>query len=192
MEMGVIAYIRHENCYVVSPEHLHFYIQARQEAMRCSPFCVTAGMEARDEIGLMAERAVVASEKERVGGLLSHYVKHVALSNAAAGYDILSVEAETPTDLTRRYIEVKAVSPASFQFYWTRNEVEVARLLGQFYYLYLVPVSASREIYKDRFVIISDPHTRVLGHEDKWVIETDVLLCRPECVQSLCQAKCEF
>jgi len=185
MEMGVIAYIRHENCYVVSPEHIFFYIQARQESMRCSPSRVIANVEARNEIGLAVEMAVVASEKERVGPLLSHHVEHVALRNAAAGYDILSVEAETPTDTTKRYIEVKAVSPESFQFYWSRNEVEVARLLGQFYYLYLVPVSASHEIYKERFVIISDPYAKVLGHEDKWVIETDVLLCRPECVQSL-------
>ncbi|MEW6386235.1 MAG: DUF3883 domain-containing protein [Thermodesulfobacteriota bacterium] len=179
MEMGVIAYIRHEDRYVVSPEHLCFYIQARQEHKLCPPLRLTEKAEARDEIALEAERAVVAFEKERVGPLLSHHVEHVALRNAAAGFDILSVAAETPMDVTKRYIEVKAVSPASFQFYWTRNEVEVARLLGPLYYLYLVPVGTGYEIGRDRFVIISDPYADVLGPGGKWVVENDVILCRP-------------
>jgi hypothetical protein len=179
MEMGVIEYIRHDECYIVSPKHLCFYIQTRQEYMRCSPLRLTAKAEACDEVALAAEKAVVVFEKERVGPHLSHLVEHVALSNAAAGYDILSVAAETPTDTTKRFIEVKAVSPSSFQFFWTRNEIEVARLLGPLYYLYLVPVGADYEICRDRFVIISDPYANVFGHEGKWVIETDVVLCRP-------------
>ena len=38
------------------------------------------------------------------------------------------------------YIEVKAVSPNTFTFYWSQREVDVAKVLGQHYYLYLLPV----------------------------------------------------
>lgn len=109
MEMGVITYVTHADNYVVSPEHLDFYVQMREKLLHCSPLRLTAEMEVQDEIGLAAEKAVVAAEKERVGQGLSHYVQHVALCNVAAGYDVLSVAAETPTDTTTRYIEVKAV-----------------------------------------------------------------------------------
>jgi hypothetical protein len=51
-------------------------------------------------------------------------------------------------------------------------------------YLYLVPVEAGCEISKDRFVMISYPCADVLGHGDKWVVETDVLLCRPVRLQA--------
>lgn len=185
MEIGVIAYVRLEDNYIVSPEHLNFYVQMREKSMHCSPLRITAKAEARDQIGLAAENAVVASEKERVGQELSHYVQHVALRNAAAGYDVLSVAAETPTDTTARYIEVKAVSSKSFQFYWTLNEVQVARLLGPLYYLYLVPIETDSVICRDRFVMIPDPYADVLGSGDKWVVKSDVLLCRPGRVQSL-------
>ena len=185
MEMGVIAYVRHEDNYVVSPEHLNFYVQMREKSLHCSPLRITTETEARDEIGLAAEKAVVDSEKERVGQRLSHYIQHVALRNAAAGYDILSVAAETPTDTTARYIEVKAVSSTSFQFYWTQNEVQVARLLGPLYYLYLVPIESDCDICRDRFVIISNPYADVLGSVDKWIVKSDVLLCRPRSSQAL-------
>lgn len=185
MEMGVISYVRHEDNYAVSSDHLNFYVQMREKSMYCPPLRVISGAEDRNQIGLSAEHAVIASEKERVGQELSRYVQHVALRNAAAGYDILSVAADTPTDTKARYIEVKAVSSMSFQFYWTRNEVQVAHLLGPLYYLYLVPIETDRGICRDRFVIIPDPYAYVISSEDKWVVKSDVLLCRPRSVQSL-------
>ncbi|MBU4455862.1 hypothetical protein KJ586_05140, partial [Patescibacteria group bacterium] len=79
----------------------------------------------------------------------------------------------------------KAVSSKSFQFYWTQNEVQVAHLLGPLYYLYLVPIETNSIICRNRFVIIRDPYTDVLGVGDKWIVKSNVLLCRPRSSQSL-------
>jgi hypothetical protein len=178
MEMGVVTYNRQEDRYILRPEHVALYVHARQDALHYTPGRVSSAAEDHRELGFLAERAVVALEIERLGSLFSNRVDHVALRNAAAGYDILSVTATTITDTTPRYIEVKAVSPQSFRFYWTRNEVQVARLLGSLYYLYLLPVHATGEFLIDQLVMICDPYTAVLSNEDVWAIETDVLLCR--------------
>jgi hypothetical protein len=185
MEMGVIKYVHHEDSYVVSPEYLNFYFQMRDMFMYCTPARVAKDLEARNKIGLMAEKAVIAYEKERVGDILSRRVRHIALNNAAAGYDILSVAAETLTDTTPRYIEVKAVSSTSFQFYWTQNEIQMAHMLGPLYYLYLVPIEANHKIRRDLFMIIPYAYANVLGSGNKWIVKPDVLLCQPESIHFL-------
>ena len=104
-------------------------------------------------------------------------VQHVALLNAAAGYDVRSVTV-TDNGMTKpRYIEVKAVSSSSLQFHWTRNEVVTAKLLAQWYYLYLLPVKAGRGFAMNQLEVIPDPHTAVLQASDAWAVEPDVLRC---------------
>lgn len=76
-----------------------------------------------------------------------------------------------------RYIEVKAVSPNTFTFYWSQREVDVARVLGQHYYLYLVPVDQHGEFDLSWLKMIADPHTVVLGSSSKWAVEFNVLKC---------------
>lgn len=177
MEVGAVTYSLVKARYAIAPEYISFCASVRQKSTHYSPKQVTAAAEDRDEIGLAAEEAVVAFEKERVGARLVHRVEHVALCNAAAGYDVLSVTAKTLEDAISRYIEVKAVSLRTFQFFWTLNEVHVAHLLGPLYYLYLLPVGVDGEIFTDRLVMICDPYSVVLSHADKWIVETSVLRC---------------
>ncbi len=185
MEVGVVNYSRQEDRYTVAPEYISFYARVRQELERCLPSKVTASAENRDELGLAAEVAVIAFEKKRVGITLANRVEHVALRNAAAGYDILSVTASRGPSVTARFVEVKAVSMRTFQFFWTQNEVQVSRLLGSLYYLYLLPVGANGELCIDRLFILCDPYSSIIGDAEKWITETSVLRCRPRHMQTV-------
>ncbi len=180
MEVGVVNYSQQEDRYAVAPEYTSFYARVRQESERCLPSKVTASVENRDELGLAAEEAVIEYEKKRVGINLANRVEHVALRNSAAGYDILSVTASGDASVTMRFIEVKAVSMRTFQFFWTQNEVQVSRLLGSLYYLYLLPVRANGELCIDRLVIVCDPYSSVIGNAEEWITETSVLRCSTE------------
>ncbi|MGE6115863.1 DUF3427 domain-containing protein [Aeromonas salmonicida] len=97
------------------------------------------------DLGLAGELLVMAHEQKwlRDAGRndLAARVEHVALSDSAAGYDILSFE----LDGGERFIEVKTTTgPASTSFYISENEVNVSRQLQELYWLYRVH-SYSRE-----------------------------------------------
>lgn len=179
MEMGFVVYSRAEKCYEVSRDDLCTYVRLRGLLSACPPGTVTRETERRAEIGLVAELAVLAAERTRVGPRLAHRVEHVAVRDATAGYDVFSVDGYTPCDTTPRFIEVKAVSHTSCEFYWSANEVRVARLLGPRYHLYLVPVGADGQADARAAVVISDAFSQVVSDGSRWAVETDVLRCRP-------------
>ena len=140
MEMGVVRHDTRRDCYLIAPEYLVLYAFARDNANKQTPAMLANVNRARESLGLAAEKTVVLYERDRIGSILADGVEHVALRNSAAGYDIRSVTIDDDGTAVHRYIEVKAVSGSSLQFYWTRNEVITAKLLSEWYYLYLLPV----------------------------------------------------
>lgn len=97
------------------------------------------------DLGLAGELLVMAHEQKRLRDAgrndLAARVEHVALSDSAAGYDILSFE----PDGSEKFIEVKTTTgPASTSFYISENEVNVSRQFQELYWLYRVH-SYSRE-----------------------------------------------
>ncbi|MFC5707608.1 DUF3427 domain-containing protein [Aeromonas eucrenophila] len=97
------------------------------------------------DLGHAGELLVIEHEKKRLcdGGRndLASRVEHIALSDSAAGYDIVSFE----LDGGERFIEVKTTTgPASTPFYISENEVAVSRQLQERFWLYRVH-SYSRE-----------------------------------------------
>lgn len=97
------------------------------------------------DLGLAGELLVMAHEQKRLRDAgrndLAARVEHVALSDSAAGYDILSFE----LDGSEKFIEVKTTTgPASTSFYISENEVNVSRELQERFWLYRVH-SYSRE-----------------------------------------------
>lgn len=87
----------------------------------------------KEEAGERAEKYVLALEKKKFPGKT---VEYVALEDVGAGYDIKSYLSESSL-FHDKFIEVKSYSESD-KFYWTRNEVETAKQLGENYYLYLV------------------------------------------------------
>ena len=177
MELGVVRYDAHRDCYLITSEYLVLYALAQENGNIQTPAMVGTLNLARESLGLAAEKAVVSYERGRIGSMFADRVEHVALLNAAAGYDVRSVTVAENGATVPRYIEVKAVSGSSLQFHWTHNEVITAKLLGEWYYLYLLPVKAKGHFAIDDLRMIAHPHTAVLHAPNTWAVESDVLRC---------------
>jgi hypothetical protein len=176
MEMGIIRYRESERVYILEPSYAWLFVLARSKTRPVRPGELSMRMDAKSDLGWMAERAVVQWERKRLGDSQAHRVEHIAEFDVAAGFDVLSVMIEAG-EIRQRFIEVKAVPQHSLRFYWTHNEVEVARAVGPLYYLYLVPISAGGLPDADRITIVSDPCSTVLGG-GHWETEANVLQCQ--------------
>ena len=78
-----------------------------------------------------------------------------------------------------RLIEVKAVSPIDFRFYWSRNEIETARIHGQNYFLYLVPVSKNG-FDMQKLKIIQNPFKKVYLDCESWIRQEELVSLWPK------------
>jgi hypothetical protein len=177
MDLGVVRYRSDTDDYVVEPAHIWIYAAARESKSGLTARRMRAFRDERTAIGDAAEIAVVAWERQRLGPKYADRVKHIAPQNAAAGYDVLSATV-TASQIHPRYIEVKAVSRHSFQFFWSENEVNVASVLNEMYYLYLVPVDSAGEPVVNDARMICNPYVAVLRGTD-WEVEANVRSCRP-------------
>lgn len=105
------------------------------------------------DLGHAGELLVIEHEKKRLCDAgrndLASRVEHIALSDSAAGYDIVSFE----LDGGERFIEVKTTTgPASTPFYISENEVDVSRNFQEQFWLYRVH-SYSRENNSAEFYV---------------------------------------
>lgn len=91
-----------------------------------------------ERIGHLGEELVLQEERDRLEKAgrvdLAGKVRHTAVSDVGAGYDVLSFE----LDGTPRYIEVKTTRSDRSAFEITANEVQTARDMGEAYWLYRV------------------------------------------------------
>lgn len=112
-------------------------------------------LQRNEEAGELAEEFVLDYERRRHSGCgNAGKVKRISSVDVTAGYDILSFDSSQSLDYDR-FIEVKAVKKYS-GFFWSRNEMEIARVLGIRYYLYLVDLGKiTIEDYEP--IIVSDP-----------------------------------
>ena len=177
MEINAVVYDAAADAYFLNNHFAHLYPQAIQTAREVSPYMVKRRIADKDALGRRVEQVVVDYEKQRLGNALESRVVHIASSNAAAGYDIESVTVLGPASVVPRCIEVKAVSPHDWGFYWTSNERDVARSIGAWYYLYLVPVRQQGDPDISAIRTIANPSENVLAPDSDWEVEVDVLRC---------------
>ena len=142
-----------------------------------SPIEFENAQSGQTELGLLAEKEVVAYEKSRAGDLFKHFVIHIAKFNVAAGFDVHSVRSKDGKISQWRYIEVKAVSLVDWRFYWTKNERKVAEQYRKTYFLYLVPI-VGKMFSMDQLIIIPDPINYLMNNRSEWEISTDIIECR--------------
>jgi hypothetical protein len=177
MEWSVVAFDPSANRYVLAAEHAALYAHSQLREKYVSPAEFERTRRDNEDLGLAAERAIVAFERERLGPGFSDRVEHVALRNIAAGYDILSFSVADENSVLPRYIEAKAVPERNLRFFWTANEVRVAEIFGSCYYLYLLPVDRQGAFRIEGLRIIADPHLVVLRSSADWLVESNVLQC---------------
>lgn len=118
--------------------------------------------------GEIGEKYVLEFESKRLnqkGG-----IEWIAPYDSAAGYDILSFN-DSESAQNDRFIEVKAYVGEAPYFYWTQNEMMVARKYKENYFLYLVD-REKIDILDYEPLIISNPIISVL-EDARWIKEVD-------------------
>ncbi|GAB5492182.1 MAG: hypothetical protein Phog2KO_23970 [Phototrophicaceae bacterium] len=112
-------------------------------------------------LGSAAENLVVQYEKSRLitQGLLAeaNLVRKISDLNTSAGYDIESYTNQHTMNYDR-FIEVKSSRQSKLRFYWTQNEYEIAKALGDHYWIYFVgDFSETTKIDQIKPIIIQNP-----------------------------------
>src|SRR3989338_2283102 len=94
------------------------------------------------KLGAKAENIVVEFEKRRLIKLgkpaQAELVKRISTINTAAGYDVESFDGTTDEIFPNRFIEVKATAGDLLRFYWSINEMNVARKKKNLYWIYMM------------------------------------------------------
>ncbi len=123
-------------------------------------------IDSNNAIGEKAELFVLDYEKKRLGYPNCDYVKRISEIDVTAGYDIVSFSSQL-SKIPDRFIEVKAVSVTGF--YWSNNEYETAKLLGEKYCIYLVSIDRIDDSNYEPEIIINPAEVIINGAD--WLIE---------------------
>ena len=120
--------------------------------------------EKQRELGELSERFVLEFEKERVSS--DNLVLWISPIDTTKGFDILSYENHQCN--IDRYIEVKSYSnEVSVHFFWSKNEIKVAKENQDKYFLYLVDRSRiNSQSYTPR--IIKNPYKFFFVDSNNW------------------------
>lgn len=117
-----------------------------------------ASLKAKEAAGERAEEYVLAVERSRlIGHKNIAWVRRISIENVSAGYDIRSYES-LQSIICDRFIEVKGFSQGC-DFYWSANEIEIAKKAGDKYFLCLVDLAKiDDEGYRPQY--IRDPYAK--------------------------------
>jgi hypothetical protein len=112
--------------------------------------------------GEEAEKFVLNFEKNRLKNKKG--IEWIAPYDASAGYDILSFKNINSKE-NNKFIEVKSYAGDSPYFYWSKNEISIARKKEKNYCLYLVN---REDINSDSYkpLIVSDPIKNILSNNN--------------------------
>jgi hypothetical protein len=177
IDLRVVSHRATDDTYLIALRSADLYVCAINIGRSRSKESVRSDWEQKAQLGLAAEQVILGYEKDRLGARWTDQVQHVSATIPLACYDIRSVTIQGGTAIPR-YIEVKAVPPESYQFYWSHSELEVAQLLGSQYYLYLIPVSPLRGFDLAGLQIVQSPYSSVYKNPDFWAIEENVIVCK--------------
>lgn len=116
--------------------------------------------------GEQAEIFVEGFERAR---LASHScvttIERISIYDTGAGYDIVSFN-DLRSDKIDRFIEVKSFAGVP-SFFWSRNELDVARVKKESYFLYLVDRDQmNAPDYMP--TMIQNPHEEILNYDGVW------------------------
>ena len=128
-------------------------------------------LEENDEIGKISEQIALDFERNRLLSigceLEARLVQRVSELDVGAGYDIISFDRQNDRLMPDRFIEVKGSRGNNLRFYWTRNEIEKAKVLGQKYWIYFIGgIETKNESHFAAPVLIQDPYSSVLKNSD--------------------------
>ncbi len=176
IEFGIVEPIASEKLYRIADDYLHLFAE-NFHALYQSPQELDFLLKKQQEIGDAAELEVLEYEKNRLAKRpeLVKKIQHISQEDVTAGYDIKSFELNSTlsTPLVR-FIEVKAVSITGYRFFWSRNEIEKAKLFKDRYFLYLLPVIGNGSFFTLKLDIIPHAYNNVFKESDMWQKQEEV------------------
>lgn len=94
----------------------------------------------KKEVGDLTESLAMKYEKERLSAAgcpsLALLVQQISLVDQSAGYDILSFQGSGSQPTENIYIEVKGTKKEEFCFFWSHNEMNIAKKQADKYWIY--------------------------------------------------------
>lgn len=144
---------------------LSIYITKNRARMKLSE--LKKILEKESIAGALAEEYVLKYETLRLKKSLADRVQIISNIDVGAGYDIISFQDNSSVEFDC-FIEVKASSGAK-EFYWSKNEIEISKLLAKNYRIYIVDLNMiNNPNYKP--LIIENPF-ELITKSDAWLIE---------------------
>lgn len=122
-------------------------------------------------IGRIAEDIVLHFEKKRLQDMKcfaeAECIQKISDLNVGAGYDIASFDGQNMDLVHDRFIEVKGATGPYVYFYWTKNEMEQAKVLGSKYWIYFVgEIDKESKTSKAQPILIRDPAKNILQNNE--------------------------
>jgi hypothetical protein len=118
--------------------------------------------------GETAEMYVLSFELERLSEhIQKSQIRKISDIDVSAGYDIVSFNDMESRSLNR-FIEVKSYT-GNIHFFWSKNELETAKIKEDMYYLYLVDIDKISDVNYAP-IIIKNP-VKVLIESMEWIME---------------------
>ena len=154
-----------------------FFIQVQKKKKReMSLDALKKQLERQQLQGEEAENYVVEYEKARLfNAVHANKIKRISGIDVSAGYDIVSFD-DSKCVLYERFIEVKSYIGQP-HFYWSKNEIQVATLYADRYYLYLVDMRKIKDCGYSP-TIIQNPAKAVI-ESDGWLMQPESYLVLP-------------
>lgn len=133
----------------------------------------------KEQLGYDAELIIIDFEKKKLSKLkfLLQKIEHISQYDVNAGYDIKSYKDKLDDNLKPIpiFIEVKAVPFWNYEFNWTKNEINKAKILKEKYYLYLLPVLSRKNFDIENLKIIEDPYHNIYENRKEWFCSEEIL-----------------
>jgi hypothetical protein len=149
--LGIV--IRREAAFAVDPKYLKHVREIRAETRGITQEELERSLDTNRKLGFKAEELVVEYERKRLSELgldaEADRVKRISVLDPEAGYDIRSFIGTGPTAEHDKFIEVKSSQKSGVEFYWTKNEIDVAQKLGDQYWIYFLPDFSDSAVLKD-------------------------------------------
>jgi len=119
-------------------------------------------LKEKEEVGKLGEALVKDFERQRLLGLghtvEAHCVRKISNIRVNAGYDIESFDGPSPSVAYDRFIEVKGAKSDKLRFFWTDNEIKVAKELGKRYWIYFQgSIDVKNGVARDEPILLNDP-----------------------------------
>jgi hypothetical protein len=124
-------------------------------------------LKEKEEVGKLGENLVKAFEMRRLmkmgHAVEARCVRRISNLRVNAGYDIESFDGSSPTVVYDRFIEVKGARRGQMRFFWSDNEMRVAKRLGELYWIYFQgAIDVAKEIARDEPIMLHNPVKSIL------------------------------